>query len=297
MTTPIFTTPEAVESLRPDIHQFPPEDLLPDALIITATTKVGVVAGDAPVVRCPFIDVDNVEFVPEGAEIGVAPIDSKEAVIATGALAVVTVVSVDQYQQTGVGGLLANELRRAMTQKADAALISQAAPTAPAITPPPGLLNQPHATGGTVEDDLDAVVDGIAAVEADGGKVDLIIASPQSWAAVSKLKTAEDSNESLLGPAGVAAERVLLSVPVVVNAAMPADGLLLLEKRSVLSAYGVLELANSEHSNFRRRAVETRLWWRVGAVIARPERVVELDVEGVHVEGEPVKKAAKKLRG
>lgn len=295
MTTPIFTTPEAVESLRPDVHQFPPEDLLPDALIITATTKVGVVAGDAPVVRCPFIDVDNVDFVPEGSEIGVAPVDSREAVIATGALAVVTVVSVDQYRQNGVSTLLATELRRAMTQKADAALLSQEAPTSPAVTPPAGLLNQPHETGGTVTDDLDAVVDGIAAVEADGGQVDLIIASPQSWAAVSKLKVADDWNQSLLGPAGVAAERVLLSVPVTVNAAMPADGLLLLEKRSVLSAYGVLELANSEHSNFRRRAVETRLWWRVGAVIARPARVIELTVAGVVGTGEPVKKAAKKL--
>jgi HK97 family phage major capsid protein len=231
MTTPIFITPDAVESLRPDVHTFPPEDLLRDALIISATTKVGVVSGDAPVVKCPFIDVDDVEFVPEGAEIHTAPIDSREAIIATGALAVITVVSVDQYRQDGVSNLLSNELHRAMTEKADAALLSQPAPTGGAVTPPAGLLNQDHETGGTVADDLDAVVDGIAAVEADGGKVDLIIASPQSWAAVSKLKTAEDSNESLLGPAGVAAERVLLSVPVTVNAAMPADALLLLEKR------------------------------------------------------------------
>ena len=64
---------------------------------------------------------------------------------------------------------------------------------------------------------------------------------------------------SLLGPAVTAAPRVLLSVPVRVNAAMPPNGLLLMEKRSVLSAYGPLELANSEHSNFRRRAVETRV--------------------------------------
>src|SRR5262249_34416270 len=145
---------------------FPPDDLLGDALIISASTKVGVVSGDAPVVRCPFIDVDDVDFIPEGDEIPSAPIDSRETVIATGALAVITVVSVDQYLQAGVSTLLSNELRRAMTQKADAALLSQAAPTSPAITPPPGLLNQPHATGGTVEDDLDAVMDGIAAVEA-----------------------------------------------------------------------------------------------------------------------------------
>ena len=137
------------------------------------------VAGDAPVLPCPFIDVDNVDFIPEGDEIPTAPIDSREAIIATGALAVITVVSVDQYRQDGVGNLLSNELRRAMIQKADAALIQQPAPTSPAVTPPAGLLAQDHATGGEVDGNLDAVVDGIAAVEADGGEVDLILASPQ----------------------------------------------------------------------------------------------------------------------
>ena len=82
-------------------------------------------------------------------------------------------------------------------------------------------------------------------------------------------------------------------MPVIVNAAMPSNGLLLFEKRSVLSAYSVLELANSEHSNFRRRAVETRLWWRIGAVIARPARVIELTVAGV-AGNEPAKKTAAK---
>ncbi len=40
--------------------------------------------------RAPFIDVDTVDFIPEGDEITAAPIDSREAVIATGALAVMT---------------------------------------------------------------------------------------------------------------------------------------------------------------------------------------------------------------
>ena len=110
---------------------------------------------------------------------------------------------------------------------------------------------------------------------------------------MSKLKTVADSNESLLGAAGTASARMLLSVPVTVNAAMPANGLLLLERRSVLSAYSVLELANSEHANSRRRAIETRLWWRIGAVIARPERVVELTVAGV-AGAEPQKAQAEK---
>jgi hypothetical protein len=56
-----------------------------------------------------------------------------------------------------------------------------------------------------------------------------------------------------------------------------------------LKAYGQLELALSEHSAFRRRSIETRLWWRIGATISHPERVVEL-----HVGSGATKDAAKK---
>jgi HK97 family phage major capsid protein len=122
----------------------------------------------------------------------------------------------------------------------------------------------------------------------------LIVASPAGWSAVSKLKTGEDSNQSLLGPPGVAAERVLLSVPVRVCASMPADKLLVIDKKAILSAYGTLELALSEHASFRRRSIETRLWRRIGATIAHEERVVELSVPGAApAKASPTKTPAK----
>lgn len=57
MTTTPFTTLQAVESLRPSVYTFAPADLIPDALIIRATTKVADIEGDEPVVRASFIDV------------------------------------------------------------------------------------------------------------------------------------------------------------------------------------------------------------------------------------------------
>lgn len=235
--------------------------------------------------RCPYIEVDEPGYVPEGDEIPFTAIDSREAIIATGALATLTVVSVDQYQQTGVSALLTSELKRSMVLKSDYALLSQAAPAGKKITPPPGLLVQEHTEGGTIDDNLDALSDAIAAIEAEGGTADLIIASPMGWSTVSKIKTADDSNVSLLGPPGVAAQRVLLSVPVRVCAAVPDDTLLLIDKKAVLSAYSPLEVATSEHASFRRRAIETRLWWRAGAVISHPARVIELTI-GTIEEGE-----------
>jgi HK97 family phage major capsid protein len=270
---------------------YPPVDLIPEALIIAATTKVADIEGDEPLVKAPFILLpDEPAFVPEGEEIEEADIDSREVEIGTGKIAILTVVSREQYRQTGVANLLSEELKRAVTVKADAAFLNQPAPTGGRHTPPPGLLVQDHTTGGAINDNLDAVSDAIALIESHSGTADLIIASPQSWAAVSKLKTAEDSNQSLLGPPGVAAARQLLSIPVTVSASVADDTLIVVDKRAVLSAYGALTVAVSEHAAFRLDSIVTRLTWRIGAAITYPERVVELTV------GEPTGRGRRRPR-
>jgi hypothetical protein len=71
-----------------------------------------------------------------------------------------------------------------------------------------------------------------------------------------------------------------LSIPVAVSATVGDDVMLVIDKRAVLSAYGPLTLAVSEHAAFRRDAIVTRLTWRIGAAITHPERVVELTVGG-----------------
>jgi hypothetical protein len=122
---------------------------------------VATIEGDEPIVRAPFIEVGEAGFVPEGDEIPDAGVDSREAIIATGKVAILTEVSREQYRQDGVSTLLSDELKRAMIVKADTALLSQAAPTAPAITPA-GLLVQDHTEGGEITNDLDPVTDAIA---------------------------------------------------------------------------------------------------------------------------------------
>lgn len=109
-------------------------------------------------------------------------------------------------------------------------------------------------------------------------------------AEISQFKVSDDSNQSLLGPPAVAAVRQLLSVPVTVTATVPDDLVLVADRKAVLSAYGVLTLAVSEHAAFRKDNIVTRLTWRIGAVIADPKRVVELRVPSATPE--PVKKAA-----
>jgi HK97 family phage major capsid protein len=178
--------------------------------------------------------------------------------------------------------MLSTELRRVMTVKADGVLMTQPAPIGGAITPAAGLLSQPHAQGDTLEDNLDALADAIALIESHSGSADLIIASPTSWAAISKMKVGEDSNATLVGPnPAVAAQRQLLSIAVAVSANVDPDLVLVLDRKAVLSAYGPLTLAVSEHAAFRKDNIVTRLTWRFGAVIADENRVVELRVAGV----------------
>lgn len=105
-----------------------------------------------------------------------------------------------------------------------------------------------------------------------------------------KLKESDGSNKSLLGDGSEATERRVKGVPMRVAASMPDDGPLVVDLRAVLSAYGLLEVAVSEHAAFTRDALVTRITWRIGATISHPERVVSLSVPGAT----PTKAAAKK---
>ena len=72
-------------------------------------------------------------------------------------------------------------------------------------------------------DDLDAVIDAVAAIEDASGQATHIVGSPQSWADLSKFKQADNSNVSLAGAGTTARSRTLVSVPVLVSNSVP-DG-------------------------------------------------------------------------
>jgi hypothetical protein len=74
--------------------------------------------------------------------------------------------------------------------------------------------------------------------------------------------------------------------------AAPDHLLLVVDRRAILSAYGSLQLAVSDQVGFGKDTIVTRLTWRIGAVIAHPERVVELTVGEPTVRGRRARKAA-----
>src|SRR6476661_452260 len=83
--TPILTTNSPQPSFGMPILSFAPPDLIPESLLVTATTRLGVAEGDQVVVHVPFIDMtSDVGFVAEGAPIPEADPDKSQVDIVTG---------------------------------------------------------------------------------------------------------------------------------------------------------------------------------------------------------------------
>lgn len=267
---------------RPDVSTFHAADIIPEALILQCSTVSGVIDGDAPSLRVAYIDDDEATFVAEGSAIPEAEPSLNEVQLATGAVSQLIRVSRSQYYQAGTAEQLAQSVGRALVKKADEAFLAQAAPVSPAVNPAAGILNTPNLIGGgTVADDLDELIDLVAEVQANGAQPSHIVLDPLGWAAVRRLKTANDSNVSLVGAGTNDAVPMLLGVPLVITAAMPAGQGLVLDSRAVVSAVGPVEVETSEHRYFEYRDVGLVAQWRIGQAVVRPDRIGTFTVAGV----------------
>ena len=95
-----------------------------------------------------------------------------------------------------------------------------------------------------------------------------IIASPSAWTELSKFKDETDSNMSLVDAGTEAAIRTLLSVPVLVSNSMTDGTMLVLDKSTIVSVYGSVQLATSTDYYFDSDSIGVRATWRFGQKIA-----------------------------
>src|SRR4051794_28962993 len=105
MANPITTLPPTEAAWRPDTTALAPEQVLADSLILKVTTKIGVVEGDEPVVRCAYVVDAPAGFVAEGAPISDAQPTLSEVAIGTGKVAQLIKVSREQASQPYNGEL------------------------------------------------------------------------------------------------------------------------------------------------------------------------------------------------
>jgi HK97 family phage major capsid protein len=274
-------TATSAYSWRPDITTFNGPEVLEEALINQCSTVSGEVEGDAPSVRVAYIDDDDATFIAESGEIPEAEPDLAECVVFTGKISQLIRVSREQYYTSGTADQLAGSVARALLRKADSAFLNQPAPTPPATNPAAGILN----VAGIVEGDevtgsLDALVDLVAQLQANGSQPSHILVDPFGWAQLRKLKFATDSNQSLLGAGTVDAAPMLLSLPVIVTTAAPTLTGVVIDRTAVVSAVGPVQVATSADAYFKTDDIALRATWRIGQNIVRPDRVGTFAIGG-----------------
>jgi HK97 family phage major capsid protein len=275
------TTVNSAGAWRPDAYAFAPTDVIPEALILQCSTKAGVIDGDQPVVRVAYCNDDTADFVAEGSDIDEAQPTLSEVLVATGKVSQLIRLSNEQYRQAGTPDQLARSVARAITRRADIAFVSEVAPTPPALAPAPGLLNVANVVPGEeVNGSLVALVDLIAQLQVNLSTPAHILLDPLGWAEFRKLKTGTDYNSTLLGAGTNDAQQLLLSLPVVVNVALPAYSGLVIDRSAVVSAYGNLIVNTSLDQYFSSDSVGIRATWRIGHNVVRPERIGTFTIAG-----------------
>lgn len=273
MTT--ITTTGSPKAWGLDVLGVKPDQVIPEALILTITSKAGFVEGDSPAVRVPAIriDPDDIGFVPEGTNIEEADPVLAELVLNTGKIAHLIKVSREQIAQPEALTEILKGQKRAMIAKADWAMLQTPAPVAPATYPPAGLLAHSQ-DAGPVGDNLDALVDAQTMVTSlPGGVATHILAHPNAYAYVRKLKKGTGSAESLVGAGVEAGVPTLLGVPVRVTTAMPEDKIAVLDKNQILSAYGDVLVARSDEFYFDSDNVALRCTFRFGVGVLDPQAI------------------------
>ena len=272
----VFThsTSNAASAWRPDLYEFAPADVVPNALILQCSTQAGSIEGDAPSVKVAFITDDDAQFTPEGNEIPEGQPELSEALIYTSKITKLFRVTREQYSQPNTAVQLAQSASRVVVKKADEAFLTQADPD-PAVAPSAGLLNVSGIEdGGTLLYSLDGLIDLVAALEVNGATPTHIVLGPLGWALLRQYKQDTDtSNVSLLGVGATDAQPRLLGLPVIVNKALTGYDGLVIDRSAVVSATGAIDVATSQDAYFTHDSVGYRVTWRIGHTVPRPDRI------------------------
>lgn len=272
------TTVTSAKAWSPDVQGIPAEEAIPDALALSITNISGAVQGDDVAVRVPYVTDDEAHIVPEGQEIPEADPELSEAIVITTKVAKLLRLSREQFFQDRAAGILSNAAQRSIIAKADAVLLNQLAPTAPAITPPAGILAQGITNAGIVANNLDTLIDAVATIGEAGGTPSHIVLSPTAWASIQKFKSATGSAAALLGSGTEATVPMLLGLPVLVSRAVPSGSGLIVDRSDIVSAIGDVLVTQSDEVYFTSDSIGLRVTFRFGATVVHPNRHAKFTV-------------------
>lgn len=268
------TTTTAGTAWAPSRVEHKPGDVIPDALILQTSMQLGMIHGDDAVITVPWVKDDGTAYVVNEA----AAIPSIDQIYSQTTLHTRKVATLGAYSREIMEAdgdnrrMISDGHMRTITRKANALYLTNNTPELPGLFYTDDIVD-----GGEITTTLDPVVDAVALIEQDGGTATHIVASPTTWATLSKLKTQTGSALPLIGstvsqPAG----RQLLGLPVVVCSEAPAGHLLILDSHNTISASTGVRTALSEDAYFGNDMIGLRLTWRLGWAVQRPERIAHL---------------------
>lgn len=284
------TITNGLKSYFQDTNFVPAIEAAPDALILNPllTTLAATPEGDATRVRIPFISEDpTAAVVAESAEIQAG--DPKLAEVAFGTLKVGLIhrVSNEAYRSVAAGQntdnptseQLTESLRRSITAKLDALFLNEAK-DAENVAHPVGLAQRDDIIdGGTITPKtlLTPLIDAIATISDNGASPTAILTSNSAWAKL--LKLAYEDGRPVINPdAQTEAIPQLLGLPVVRNAAVPADMLLVLDAANVVAAASDIDVETSTDAYFGSDCTAIRILSRIGWDLVRPKRTARVKI-------------------
>src|SRR5699024_5369939 len=129
------------------------------------------------------------------------------------------------------------------------------------------------------------LVDAIAEVETNGAEPTHIIAAPDTWTAIRKLKAGDASNQPLVNQdVATETQRQVEGLPVIVNRHAEPGSLLIIDRSEIISSVSQIELATTKDAYFTDDAVEIRVAFRFGFGVIRGERIAKLTLNSAEEE-------------
>lgn len=255
-------------------------DVIPSALLLTQATQAGALAGDAPVIRVPFIGArPTATIVREGERIQESNPTLDEMAYRTIKIALVSRMSNEAASNGSATELVSASLQNAVTFKADDVFLNgDPAVADPAGRPVLGMLNGGAAMAtGNITDSLDPLLDVLGTIGDNGGNPTALIMSFGTWAQLLKLKAS--ANVPLLNPdVANAPAPVLFGVPVVFNTAMPSGRILVHDAAEVYASVSQVTVAKSADYYFDSDSSAIRVTFRCGFGVIHPDRFGVLTV-------------------
>lgn len=279
MALNIQGTPEAAEAWAPNKIAFKPEEVIPEALILKASTVVDkTLRGDNPSVLVPWVNDADANWAYEHEKIETTSVDLSQVAVHVRKIVQIIPVSNELWSsETFNADMVSNSSMRAITNKANAAFVS-AVPDEK--NPLIGIANTPGViTGGTITKSLDPLADAVAQIEANRGTPTVILANPLAWGKLRTLKAEEGSNTSLLGAGTEDQGKKLFGIEVITSPAVPEGKLVVVDSSAIASVLSELAVDTSEHILFDYDSTMMRVILTLGWAVQYPDRIAVVSVE------------------